>query len=198
MKKMNFNTRYSMTDAVISGRKTEYREVINFSQSDFNYAYIKNFPIIGTRVEYAIIEIYAKYKLGDIVAVAQSYKDAGVNPDYIVSYKDDGTPVSAIQSPGWTNKMFTRAYLMPHQIRITDTRIERLKDISDESCLREGIQFHHISQSYYVDYRKETGCRAWLGSTPREAFEALIDKVCVRGTWESNPYVFVYQLELVK
>ncbi|WP_302249808.1 hypothetical protein [uncultured Alistipes sp.] len=198
MQKMNFNTRYGMTDAVISGRKTEDREVIRFSRSDFNYAYIKKFPIIGTRVECGIIDTYAKYKLGEVVAVAQSYENAGINPAYIVSHKKDGTPVAAIQSPGWNNKMFTRANLMPHQIRITDIRIERLQDITDESCLREGIQFHHISKSYYVDYHKETGCRAWLGSTPREAFESLIDKVSVRGTWESNPYVVVYEFELVK
>lgn len=37
-----------------------------------------------------------------------------------------------------------------------------------------------------------------LGSTPREAFAALIDKVSGRGTWESNPYVVVYGFELVK
>lgn len=77
-------------------------------------------------------------------------------------------------------------------------RVERLQDISDEDCLREGIELHQGSQSYYVDYRKKTGCRAWLGRTPREAFAALIDKVSVRGTWESNPYVVVYEFELEK
>lgn len=193
-----FNDRYGLTDAVINGRKTMTRRIIKFSQSDFNYAYVKNFPIIGTRVEQGVIDAYASYKLGDIVAVAQSYKESGVKPEYIVGYEDDGTPVTAIQSPGWTNKMFTRADLMPHQIRITGIRVERLQDISDEDCLREGIEFHQGSQSYYVDYRKKTGCRAWLGRTPREAFAALIDKVSVRGTWESNPYVVVYEFELEK
>lgn len=33
---------------------------------------------------------------------------------------------------------------------------------------------------------------------PKEAFAALIDKVSSKGTWESNPYVFVYEFELVK
>lgn len=198
MKKIMFNDRYGLTDAVINGRKTMTRRIIKFSQSDFNYAYVKNFPIIGTRVEQGVIDAYASYKLGDIVAVAQSYKESGVKPEYIVGYEDDGTPVTAIQSPGWTNKMFTRADLMPHQIRITGIRVERLQDISDEDCLREGIEFHQGSQSYYVDYRKKTGCRAWLGRTPREAFAALIDKVSVRGTWESNPYVVVYEFELEK
>lgn len=171
-----FNDRYGLTEAVLDGRKTMTRR-----QVPANWRLGKS-----------------RYYIGEVVAVAQSYKDAGVNPDSIVSYNDDGTPVTAIHSPGWTNKMFTRADLMPHRIRITDIRIERLQEITDESCLREGIQFHHISQSYYVDYHKKTGYRAWLGRTPREAFAALIDKVSGRGTWESNPYVVVYQFELVK
>lgn len=33
---------------------------------------------------------------------------------------------------------------------------------------------------------------------PREAYAALIDRISGKGTWESNPYVFVYDFELVK
>lgn len=212
MQKIMFNDRYGLTQAVIEGRKTETRREIKtprtFRGQDVNGFWVYRRPGSREVIEVCMKDyndaeieggqIRPKYDFDEIVAVLQSYKDAGVNPDYIVSYKKDGTPITAIQSPGWNNKMFTRADLMPHQIRITDIRIERLQDITDESCLREGIQFHHISQSYYVDYRNKTGCRSWLGSTPREAFEALIDKVSVRGTWESNPYVVVYEFELVK
>lgn len=34
--------------------------------------------------------------------------------------------------------------------------------------------------------------------TPRKAFAALIDKVSGRGTWDRNPWVVVYEFELVK
>ena len=37
-----------------------------------------------------------------------------------------------------------------------------------------------------------------LSTTPREAYAALIDKISGKGTWASNPYVFVYEFELVK
>lgn len=37
----------------------------------------------------------------------------------------------------------------------------------------------------------------WI-DTPREAFAALIDKVSGKGTWESNPYVWAYEFELMK
>lgn len=198
MQKIMFKDRYGLTEAVINGRKTMTRRnelpqpCTNASKEEVsNVQYDK-------KGHDALLISMAQYKVGDIVAVAQSYKDAGINPDYIVSHKKSDMFITAIQSPGWTNKMFTRADIMPHRIRITDIRVERLQDISDEDCLREGIEFHQGSQSYYVDYRKKTGSRAWLGRTPREAFAALIDKVSGRGTWESNPYVVVYQFELVK
>lgn len=217
-----FNDRYGLTEAVINGRKIETRRVepiCKLVDGWVELGYNRIEVVKNGKVRFhndktgTYVEEKTRYAIDEVVTVAQSYKDAGINPDRIVSYKDDDTPVSAIQSPGWTNKMFTKpdihvwnkdgnrfvfTYLMPHRIRITGIRIERLQEITDESCLREGIQFHHISQSYYVDYHKKTGYRAWLGRTPREAFAALIDKVSGRGTWESNPYVVVYQFELVK
>lgn len=193
-----FNDRYGLTDSVISGRKTETRR-IEFVQSRktrelSNGSFVEE-DIKGRE---ALMSAMARYKVGDILAVTQSYKDAGVNPEYIVSYKDDGTPVPAIQSPGWTNKMFTRADLMPHQIRITGIRIERLQEITDESCLREGIMEDDfpLENPYFFSDMKGLGLVHF--KTPREAFTSLIDKVSGRGTWESNPYVVVYGFELVK
>ena len=34
-------------------------------------------------------------------------------------------------------------------------------------------------------------------SNTRDAFAELIDKVSGKGTWASNPYVFVYEFELI-
>lgn len=95
--------------------------------------------------------------------------------------------------------MFVKPELMPHQIRITDVRVERLQDISDEDCLKEGIAPMIVGCEYYVFsfIDKEKG-RFLDYKTPREAYAALIDKVSGKGTWESNPYVFVYDFELVK
>lgn len=96
---------------------------------------------------------------------------------------------------GWKNKMFVRADLMPHQIRITGVRVERLQDISDEDCLREGVNGESIFDDN--DYCTVQGIQPWFNS-PRDAFAALIDKVSKKGTWEENPWVFVYEFELVK
>ena len=101
---------------------------------------------------------------------------------------------------GYFNKMFVRAGLMPHQIRITNVRAERLQDISDEDCLKEGIikgkvgsEDTHFMDAYYIPTLKtDPFC------TPQGAYSYLIDKISGKGTWKNNPYVFVYDFELVK
>lgn len=109
-----------------------------------------------------------------------------------------GGYVKTQYSRGWTNKMFVRADLMRHHIRITNVRMERLQDISDEDCIKEGIEWDHKAQRFYVRYDSKTHSRMWFAETPRETYSALIDSISGKGTWETNPYVFVYDFELVK
>lgn len=208
MKKIMFNDKYGLTKAVLEGKKTQTRRVISDKMLDkiklFQDEYFNaSFDLLeGKELIEAYMVNYPEklpYNVGEIVAVAQSYKDAGIKPEYIVGHDDYGTPITAIQSPGWMNKMFVKPELMPHQIRITDVRVERLQDISDEDCFKEGIAPMIVGCEYYVFtlIDKEKG-RFLDYKTPREAYAALIDKVSGKGTWESNPYVFVYDFELIK
>lgn len=210
MKKIMFNDRYGLTDAVINGRKTVTRREIKtpktFRGQDVNGFWIYRRPGSSEVVEVCMKDyddfeieggqIRPKYDFDEIVAVAQSYKDAGIKPEYIVGYENYGTPITAIQSPGWTNKMFVKPELMTHQIRITDVRVERLQDISDEDCLKEGVQYIDDIDLYYC---KLNNCKEKVYfRSLREAYAALIDKVSGKGTWDKNPYVFVYDFELIK
>lgn len=96
--------------------------------------------------------------------------------------------------------MFVKADLMPHRIRITNLRVERLQEISDEDCIAEGIKKYPEEQSHMwgFSYTKCATLHFELLTTPREAYAALIDKISGKGTWASNPYVFVYEFELIK
>lgn len=139
-----------------------------------------------------------KYKVGEVIAIAQSYSACGNMPDYELD--EDGYPIMPMRS-GFFNKMFVKADLMPHHIKITEIKVERLQDISDEDCLKEGIyRLDSLNGSGGIAYsfvnassKKHMG----LYDTPREAFIALIDKVSRKGTWKSNPFVFAYSFELI-
>ena len=143
------------------------------------------------------IEILPKYEIGEVVAVAQDYSHCGGVMSKGVPRWEYISKVAGRSSAGWRNKMFVRADLMPHRIRITDVRAERLQDISEEDCIKEGIidglREYPITHSGFWFH----GDRFDYGS-PRSAFASLIDKVSGRGTWKSNPWVFVYEFELLR
>ena len=213
MKKIMFNDKYSLTQAVLDGRKTMTRRVCKYDRPNETYDIV--FPVfepndydndgnIVSPLNYAFGWKndkgdftgwnIPKYKVGEVVAIAQNYSDCGNMPDYELD--EDGYPIMPKRS-GFFNKMFVRADLMPHHIRITDIKVERLQDISDEDCLKEGIfkwdagqkdiPFYSFHNADIPDY-----------NDPRDAFAELIDKVSGKGTWESNPYVWAYEFELMK
>ena len=193
-----FNDKYGLTQAVLYGRKTMTRRISEDQIRNSIFCKSGYESIHG-------YEIKPKYKVGEVVAIAQSYMDVdrfhrkGKNAAYL-EYLDSILPELKLY-PGWGNKMFAKADLMPHHIEITGIKVERLQDISDEDCLKEGI--------YRLDSANGNGGIAYsfvgasdkkhigLYNTPRDAFEVLIDKVSSKGTWESNPFVFAYEFVLV-
>lgn len=155
------------------------------------------------------------YKVGDIVAIAQSYEVVYaeriadfIRHNYHFPREDAAEKFKKVYEncAGWKNKMFVKADLMPHHIKITDVKVEHLQDISDKECLREGVK--RASIGFYAegvkvkDCEKEahretaSGCLK-LFPFPRPAFADLIDKISGKGTWESNPWVVAYNFELV-
>ena len=97
--------------------------------------------------------------------------------------------------------MFVAADKMIHQIHITDVRVERLQDISDECCLKEGIikKWHAPAcKNYYYVPGVEVKSVKGVYDTPQEAFAHLINKLSRKDVWNENPYVFVYEFELLK
>lgn len=98
--------------------------------------------------------------------------------------------------------MFVKAEEMRYQIEITDIRVERLQDISNEDCLAEGITTKiegefEVGNGYGWDTTIERLERDTF-LTPRAAYAALIDKISGKGTWKRNPYCFCYTFKLVK
>ncbi|WP_195453933.1 hypothetical protein [Alistipes communis] len=198
MKKIMFNDRYGLTQAVIEGRKTMTRRIMN-NQSG-NLAGCVGFTKNGRACTYVRADFDngisedAPYAIGEIVAVAQSYRDVcagGFEPDATILRLFEERRIA-----GWTNKMFTKAELMPYRIRITGIKCERLQDISDEDCMKEGV-LGDVEYDKYEVYglfgNSDDGF-----DTPREAFASLIDKISSCGTWAHNPWVVVYEFELVK
>lgn len=214
MKKIAFSDRYGLTQAVLEGRKTMTRRIA----TALNHPNITDISEWGVdnkgKAMLAITydtglqeDVYPHFQIGEIVAVAQRYSQIMTfNPSVLSKERLScyGVGVEACKYlRGWNNKMFVRADLMPHRIRITNIKLERLQDIGEDDCLREGIlQSVDGMDIYTFDgwvKRNKGGIPVQVYSqNRREAFASLIDRISGRGTWERNPWVFAYEFELIK
>lgn len=216
MKKIMFNDKYGLTEAVLAGRKTQTRRIVSLP-GGLTHDDICN-PVMGIddkgRVYFTFYigcrphDIYPAYQIGEGVAVAQRYWELrNCNAFYdALDRADPSFPLECIEGEkGCYNKMFVKADWMPHRICITDIKAERLQAISDEDCLKEGIiPTGHTNFPYTFDGAPlwkviPVTCydrHVWYRGA-RAAFSSLIDKVSGRGTWQSNPWVFAYDFELI-
>lgn len=199
MKKIMFNDKYGLTQAVLEGRKTQTRRIAD-AAGRLNNIIVRQ-ALEGLKKGKACLFdkgrplALSAYKFGETIAIAQRYEDMAKDDElFRLCSKFLGR---IIFEKGCHNKMFVRADLMAHHIRITNIRVERLQDISEDDCLKEGI--------WRDDNVGLEGTTYWYHGlvnssfrTAKEAYAALIDKISGKGTWESNPWVFVYDFELVK
>lgn len=220
-----FNDEFRLTQAVLNGRKTMTRRIIeidecvrfpiirfrpleNWEKKVVNPNYVFNGHVYAVYNELDLLchLVKPRYEIGEVVAIAQSYKDSGYSPDSLDRHPKDLSIRGLMKnSAGWNNKMFVKSYACKHHIKITNVKVERLQDISDEDCLKEGIVKQEVISdespliyAYDAFLNGESGYFAsqWF-KRPKEAFAVLIDKVSGKGTWESNPFVFAYEFVLV-
>jgi len=197
MKKIMFSDAFCLTKAVLDGTKTMTRRNLTLTlDKDVDGKLIRVYPskvffdngkwLFGYdgKTYFLPKENYPAYKVGEVVAVAQSYNAVG-RPQYDKFGREEA---------GNTNKMFVKSDLLPHHIKITDVKVERLQSITDDDIMREGI--YRFGKSVYAFERKAEGYLSMF-PTAREAFASLIDKISGNGTWESDPWVVAYGFELV-
>ena len=210
MKKIMFNDRYGLTQAVLEGKKIMTRRLMTMTLHKKNGKELT--PVVpddmfigsdGTahfqvgRNGYVVPkQNQPAYHVGEEIAIAQSYhmlnKSGFVAPE--------GLDHTCESSAGYENKMFVRADLMPHSIIIRKVDVQRLQSISDEDCMKEGImegEFMNTWDTFYFDEWGDVANHITF-KRPRDAYRNLIDRISGKGTWRRNPWVFAYEFELVR
>lgn len=125
-----------------------------------------------------------------------------------VAYKANLKPQQA-DSHIWKSSLFMPAWAARDFIKITDVSPERLKDITFEDCLAEGIV--HTEEWQDVDYKAPEPLhpedlsneeadreisRGWEAYT-QQAFAKLWDSINPKIPWENNPWVGKYSFRLL-
>ena len=200
-----FNNDFCLTQAVLAGQKTMMRRIEKptemadgYTMEDVvtifhEYSSLLNahsFSLYDNEKKIGVLN--PRYQVGEIVAIAQSYKELYPNADFQMVGNGFMT-----ESAGWNNKMFVRANLMKRHIRITDVKVEQLQDISDDDIMREGV-WQSYDQKNLFNVSKSIGyAHAVAFLSARKAFAYLIDMVSGEGTWNRNPWVVVYTFERI-
>lgn len=206
MKKIMFNDKFLLTQAVLNGTKTVTRRLLKVPKT-CNGKEVYSFNILTNNAGTQCVDLVdenggvldswkPRYEVGEVVAIAQPYKTLYPNADF----ETEDSYHFLTESKGWNNKMFVKADLMPHHIKITDVSVERLQDITEDDCIKEGVMD-------IIPADDECMCEGYgyctsdggyfLFGTPRDAYAELINKICGKDTWQRNPWMEVYTFERV-
>jgi len=205
MRTKSFNT--PDVQAILSGQKTMFREVIKPQPTDYKYCgivgsiYHFERRIMNNWLEY--INAKPRFRQGDIIAVKESWGlnyfssanfwhfKEGINVDKIdIVYKaDDPTRDTEFL----LDNCFKSPVTMPREahrifLEVVSVKVERLQDISRIGAINEiGKTFESTSNSTCYIANKIRY------NNPVSAFQALhLDQ------WQRNEWVFVYEFRRVE
>jgi len=174
-----------MFKAVIEGRKTQTRRIVKIDPS---------FNLIGKGItgfttfedsKLNIYGVYPRYDNREVIYLKEPYMLINNIPYY--RYNDEKESNGGLLK--WKNKMFMPEKYARYFIKITNVRVERLQDISEEDSMTEGISLPNYAEQTITDVRYPE---------PSAIFQDLWNSINGSESWDINPWVWVYTFELIK
>lgn len=185
-----------MIRAIQDGTKCETRrfsglEKINEQPS--SYTYVAADPYQDEEYQFLHDSGYResakpRYRIGDKVYIGETFYK---NEDKIVFKSDE---IAAPENIKWKSGMFLKEQDSRYKILITDVKVERLKDISHDSAVAEGVLL--LSKpTQYKDYSSPNSTK--VHDSPILSFFSLIDSIASTKV-DKNKFVFVYKFNIIK
>jgi len=216
-----------LVPAVVKERKTHTRRIIT-KEEWMNQPHIRielsddncfaHFRSNGSGESFA--GIVAKYAPNETIFIKEPYLALTSKGERYISYSDytikkvpDNVSLDVFlkveqkseTQKGYLNKLFMPAWAARHFIEIVSVRAERLQDISEEDCIKEGIDKWENYKNLPKACRSSPKLLGWSDgvswdnhATAQEAYASLIDHINGKGTWEKNPFVWVYDFKYVR
>jgi hypothetical protein len=139
---------------------------------------------------------------GDLLWVRETWGHTGTGVWSVgqVYYAQDGGIIYRADHPNAAGSWFSPLH-MPRwasriTLRITDIRVERLQDITEDDAIAEGVALER-----YVPVSDSAGKHSSgeaESTDPVEEYRDLWNKIKGPGAWEANPWVWVVAFERVK
>lgn len=190
MRTIIFNNIFNETNNVLSGIKTQKRNHACSGDMEISFCTDEKDGLLTVFSEdFEVAK--AHYKAGEVLAIGVLKRTMDVDSS---DYVGDHQRIIAPPLVRYDTVMLHRS------IQITRVSIERLKDISDDECFKDGV--FRIGEKYGYEF-----CNSIEGNlvfqevvfeSPREAFASKINEETGLNAWRSNPYMFVYDFKLIK
>jgi hypothetical protein len=195
-----------MVRAILEGRKTQTRRVVKpqpplhfrhcwYDAPKYGFA-LKDAMLCDSWFKVKCPYGYRNHKLWvrETFSLAQVVTPLGANANYIAyraTYNDTDAPMLGV----WKPSIFMPRWVSRITLEVTNIRVERLQDISEEDAMAEGLTWW-IAQNGKVHYG-EFIADVWETKAAR-AYARLWDTInAKRGySWESNPFVWVVEFKI--
>lgn len=110
-------------------------------------------------------------------------------------YAADGLEPYEQEQPTWKPSIHMPRWACRILLEITDVRVERLQDISEEQALAEGVRLY-TDHAELGDWFHVEGIDTYSASA-RKSFELLWASINGADSWNNNPWVWAVSFRLV-
>ena len=185
-----------MFRATIEGRNTQTRRIVKPQPVAFQGMY-QEVPCKYNGKEWGtgLSPIKPRYKIGEKVYLKEPYNDEACDHRILYKYANDAQ--DAITS-FWKNPLTMPSEYARYFIEITEVRCERVQDISDGDCEKEGVVAVLDNNVDWIIGWRSSQSDGIIYESRKSSYASLFDKINGKGSWNSNPYVWVYSYKPVK
>lgn len=188
-----------MVKAILDGRKTQTRRIIKNQMlcDTLNYA-LENLKEIQGNSNFLN---QAKYQIGNILWVRESfqYSDEFDEPIWYKQKAIEDYTQEAFEMMKWKPSIHMPKEAARIFLEVTNVRVERLADISEEDAIAEGIEFfNHGYGGSPVGIWYKNYLSGGFHFQPNSSFKSLWQKINGIDSWYSNPWVWVYEFKQVE
>jgi len=195
-----------MVEAILKGRKTQTRRIIKpqptVNDGEYSFQLKKGVQLTG-----AVNEInnrslglahFGKYQKGDIIWVRETwqYSDDLEHP-YLYKQKElEELKPKFFKRMTWRPSIFMPKAACRIFLEVTNVRVGRLNDISENDAIAEGVLKHSdFGSTGYILYTEPEA--AYTDIDAVYSFESLWESINGKESWEANPWVWVYDFKRV-
>lgn len=208
-----------MVKAILEGRKTQTRRIVRDVVLPYHNGFILestdkkqklNDAMFSNSIDATTASIYQyarpPYLIGDQLWVRETWCTVPEHDNMRPSHMPVNSPVwyraqTDDDISKWRPSIFMPRWASRITLEVTGVRVERLQDITEEDAKAEGVEpigecdTQAMRKLLYKDYSGEKEHVILAGYS----FQTLWNSInYARAPWESNPWVWVIEFEVVK